>query len=182
MPLYKYREKFHEVIWSQEAIGWRQIFNGRISRHWLEHQGNTKILSGKVWMDYIWGASIIEICLQIMIELWNIRNEEVHSKDEATKQQKRKAKAAIIIPALHDLQEQARLSDSFLFSPDIEEEIEHATAAKLEGFIAMRTRPIHNSASTCAERVTSQVKLIVELIKIGGKNNRAVLERLEKRY
>ena len=32
-----------------------------------------------------------------------IRNEEVHGKEEATKQQKRKAKAAISVQALHDL-------------------------------------------------------------------------------
>ena len=31
--LYKYPEKFHETIWSQGAIRWRQIFNGRILRH-----------------------------------------------------------------------------------------------------------------------------------------------------
>ena len=42
VSLYKYLEKFHDAIWSLGAIGWRQIFNGRISRHWLEHQGNTK--------------------------------------------------------------------------------------------------------------------------------------------
>ena len=29
LPLYKYPEKIHEVIWSQGAIGWRQIFNGK---------------------------------------------------------------------------------------------------------------------------------------------------------
>ena len=28
VSLYKYPEKFHDVIWSQRAIGWRQIFNG----------------------------------------------------------------------------------------------------------------------------------------------------------
>ena len=27
MPLYKYPEKFHDIIWSQGAIGWRQTFN-----------------------------------------------------------------------------------------------------------------------------------------------------------
>ena len=57
-------------------------------------------------------------------------------KKEATKQQQRKAKAAISVRALHDLQDTARPSDSFLFY-----------ATKLEGFIAMKTRPIHNSVS-----------------------------------
>ena len=95
VPLYKYPEKFHYVIWSQGAIGWRQIFNGRISKLWLENQGNTKTSSGKVRMDYIWGVLIVETCLQMMIDLWMMRNEEVHVKEEATKQQKRKDKAAI---------------------------------------------------------------------------------------
>ena len=33
----------------------------------------------------------------MMIELWEIRNEEVHGKEEAVKQQKRKAKAVISV-------------------------------------------------------------------------------------
>ena len=147
VSLYEYPEKFHDAIWSQEAIRWSQIFNEKISRHWLEHQGNTKTSSGRVRMDYIWGAAIVETCLRMMIELLKIRNEEIHDKEETTKQQKRKAKAAVSVQALHNLQEYAHSSDSFLFYPDVEEEIEHATAAKSEGFIAMKTRPIHNNVS-----------------------------------
>ena len=37
VPLYKYPEKFHEAIWSHGAIGWKQLFNGKISWHSLEH-------------------------------------------------------------------------------------------------------------------------------------------------
>ena len=48
-------------------------------------------------MDFIWGASIVETCLQKMIDLWEIKNKEVHGKEEAAKQQKRKAKAAISV-------------------------------------------------------------------------------------
>ena len=36
VPLYKYPGKFNDEIWSQGTIGWRQIFNGRISKHWLD--------------------------------------------------------------------------------------------------------------------------------------------------
>ena len=147
VPLYKYQEKFHETIWIQGTIGWRQIFNGKIAQHWLEHQDNTKISSGKVRMDYIWEASIVETWLQMMIDFWELRNEEVHDKEEATKQQKKNTKAAISVRALHDLQDIARPSDLFIFYPDVEEEIEQTTAAKLEGFIAMKTKPIHNNVS-----------------------------------
>ena len=64
-------------------------------------------------MDYIWGASIVETCLRIMIDLWEMRNEEVHGKDKVTKQQERKAKTAIGLWALNNLQEEAQPSDSF---------------------------------------------------------------------
>ena len=67
------------------------------------------------------------------------------SSKKATTQQKRKAKTTISVPAWHDLQEQACPSDIFLFYPDVEKEIEHATAAKLEGFIATKIRPIHHN-------------------------------------
>ena len=92
IPLYNYQEKFHEAIWSQGAIGWRQIFNGRISRHWLKHQGNTNISSGRVRTDYIWGALIVETCLRMMIDLWEMRKEEVHSKEEVTNNKREKLK------------------------------------------------------------------------------------------
>ena len=109
-------------------------------------------------------------------------NTTFHYKITGNKQQKRKSKATISIWALHDLQEQARPSDSCLFYPDVKEEIKHVTAAKLEGFIAMKTRPIHNSVSKWADQARSKVKSIIEWIKTGGNNNKAVLERLEKRH
>ena len=96
-------------------------------------------------MDYIWGASIVKTYLRMMIDLWEMRNEDVHGKEEVTKQQKRKAKAAITVRALHKLEEIARPSDSMLFYQDVEKEIEQGTAVKLEGFIVMKTRPNHNS-------------------------------------
>ena len=52
-------------------------------------------------MDYIWGALIVETCLRMMIDLWELRNEDVHGKEEVTKQQKRKAKVAISVRTLH---------------------------------------------------------------------------------
>ena len=66
-------------------------------------------------MDYIWGALIVETCLRMMIDLWEMRNEDVHGKEEVPKQQKRKAKAAINMRALHKLEVIARPSDSMLF-------------------------------------------------------------------
>ena len=111
-------------------------------------------------MDYVWGASIVETCLRMMVDLWEMRNEEVHGKEEATIQQKRKDKAAITVRALQKLEEQARPSDSILFYQDVEETIELASAKSLEGFIAMKNRPINNSVQKWAKWSTGRVKSI----------------------
>ena len=54
VPLYKYSGKFHDAIWSQGVIGWRQIFNRRISKLWLDHQGNTKPCQEKFKWIIFW--------------------------------------------------------------------------------------------------------------------------------
>ena len=158
----EYPEEYHDAIRSQETIGWRQVFNGRISKLWMEHQGNTKLASGRVRMDYIWGASIVETCLRMMIELWEMRNEEVHGKEAAAIEQKRKERAAIIVRKLHKLEEQARPSDSILFYQDVEATIERVPAATLEAFIAMKTKAINNSVQKWAKRSTGRVRSIVD--------------------
>ena len=63
----------------------------------------------------------------------------------------------------------------------MEKEIEQGTAAKLEGFIAMKTRPIHNSVKKWADRAKCGAKSIVGWIRTGGKKNREIIERAEKR-
>ena len=68
-----------------------------------------------------------------------------------------------------------------LFYEDVEKEIEKGTAATLEGFVAMKTRPIHNSVKKWADRAISGAKLVVGLIRTGGKKNREIIERTEIR-
>ena len=70
-------------------------------------------------MDYIWGVSIVETCLRMIIDLWEMRNEEVYGKEEVTKQQKRKEKAVVSVRELHNLEEIARPSDAMLFYEDV---------------------------------------------------------------
>ena len=81
-----------------------------------------------------------------------MRKEEVYGKEEVTKQQIRKEKAAISVRELHNIQEIARPSDAKLFYADVEKEIDTGTAATLEEFVAMKTRPIHNSVKQWADR------------------------------
>jgi hypothetical protein len=60
----KFPPRFKAALTSQDHIGWRQ--------HWLRLQGDVTLKDGKVRNDYIWGASIVEILLGKIIELWKI--------------------------------------------------------------------------------------------------------------
>ena len=74
-----------------------------------------------------------------------MRKEEVYGKEEKTKQQIRKEKAATRVRALNKLQEIAHPSNAKLFYADVDKQIETSTAATLKGFVAMKIKPIHNS-------------------------------------
>jgi hypothetical protein len=65
----KFPSRFKAALSSQEHIGWRQVFLGKLSQHWLRLQGDVKLKDGKVRNDYIWGALIVEILLGKIIEL-----------------------------------------------------------------------------------------------------------------
>ena len=56
----------------------------------------------------------------MMIDLWEMRKEEVYGKEEGTKQQIRKEKAATRVRELHRLQETARPSNAKLFYADMD--------------------------------------------------------------
>ena len=63
----------------------------------------------------------------------------------------------------------------------METEIEKATAATLEGFVAMKTKPIHNSVKQWADRAVIGVKSLIGWFRTGEKKNREIIERTENR-
>ena len=75
--------------------------------------------------------------------------------------QKRKEKAAVSVRDLHKLQEIAHSSDARLFYEDAKKEIEKRTAATLEKFVAMETKPIHNSVKQWVDRAVIGVKSVI---------------------
>ena len=63
----------------------------------------------------------------------------------------------------------------------MEKEIGKRTATSLKGFVAMKTRPIHNSVKQWADRAVIGVKSVIGCFRTGGKKNREIIERTENR-
>ena len=66
----KYPVKYHRALITQNNIGWRHIFMGRISQEWLKIQGSNMTTNGTRREAYIWGASVVEVSITSFIELW----------------------------------------------------------------------------------------------------------------
>jgi hypothetical protein len=72
MNINKFPLKSKAALTSQEHIGWRNLFSGKLSTQSLQLQGDLQLEEGKVRNDYIWRASIV------LIALWKMKNGKVH--------------------------------------------------------------------------------------------------------
>ena len=88
-------------------------------------------------MDFISGELIVETCLWMMIDLWEIRNKEIHDKDKTKRSKRGKPRQQSVCETYINYRiKPVQVMHSYFYW-DVEEEIEHATAAKLEGFITI---------------------------------------------
>jgi hypothetical protein len=86
---------------------------------------------GKVRNDYIWGALIVEILPGKIIDLWKIRNDEVHGITEEIQEKQRKHSLVDKVKHLNEQKNIARPADMGLFHENIDQYIEDSTARTL---------------------------------------------------
>jgi hypothetical protein len=176
-----YPIKYAIAILSQEQIGCRHFFAGKISQEWLKLQaGSTNKTVGKKRDCYVWGASIVEITLTYSIKLWKKRNEEVHGK--TTEQQETTRKKMLIIDARKplNLKDKARPIDIGLFHGDIEEFLDNSTAQTLATYISSHRKAIANSVKKYTASSQAGVTSVVQWIR-GWSNNADIIEKLHAR-
>jgi hypothetical protein len=84
-----YALELHSLIDAQTRIGWRQLFNERLCRHWADIQrvdlyNIRNQLPTKPNSSHKWQIAIITV-IGKRHDLWVMRNADVHRKDEATR-------------------------------------------------------------------------------------------------
>jgi hypothetical protein len=172
----KYPVRFHAALKSQEKIGWRHLFAGRISQEWLILQGNsTTTTKIRKRHNSVWGASIVEILLSQFIKLWELRNEEVHGKTEEQQEKTRKMKLSIEVKRLNEMRDIARPSDVCLFHDDIEKYIEQSTAKTIAIFISSHRRAI---VKKYAAKSLQGATLIINWVRGENTKNDAAIDRI----
>lgn len=131
----KYRQRFHKAIDSQKKIGFEHFFLGKISQQWLDlhlpHLPSDPSLSEQ----YTWGCHIIEITLQNMIELWGIRNKEVHGNDDKEIEEIKKRRVVEELQQYFSLQPKCLPCDRSLFPEDTNNFIKNNNSKTLSDWI-----------------------------------------------
>ena len=176
----KYPIKYANAIISQDDIGWRHFFGGKISQEWLTLQSeSTTATSNKKQESYIWGAAIVETTLTKFIDLWELRNEEVHGKTTEQQESIRKGKLRLEVSKLNSMKDKARPSDMCLFHDNEEEYIEASTAQTISTWVSSHRREILNSVKKWALQAAKGSTSILEWVRVS--NTPEVIEGFHSR-
>jgi hypothetical protein len=177
----KYPIKYANAILSQERIGWRHFFAGKISQEWTNlYDNSTHITERKKRDGYVWGAALVEVTLRHFIQLWELRNEEVHGKTVHQQEKTRKTKLSIDARKLNELKDKARPVDMGLFHSDIEVFLDQSTAQTIATFISSHRKAIANSVKKHTEAARVGATSVMQWIR-GWKDNDKVIERMHAR-
>ena len=146
----EFPNQFHCAIYSQYAIRWDNFFCEKFSQEWLvlfdEKKPNLNN-NNRYTRQYIWGANIIENTLQHVIELWEIKNGQVHGRTNKQREQKRKTRHLQELKKLFAKKNNVQPADIVLFSENEEDFIEKNTAQGIADYLSMHRKAIRNSVN-----------------------------------
>jgi hypothetical protein len=143
------------------AIGWDYLVRGRFSKLWAEAQQdyiyrvhhNTKFDVAK------WHRRIVNRMLVDCHNLWSLRNEERHGKEQTQKRTKRLEQLERDLLLIFQLESEVLASDRNIFSPPIAQ-LTTLPPGGITKWIASRQPIILHSRRKVRRRITYSVKLL----------------------
>ena len=73
--------EFRTAIISQNRIGWRHWFMGKVSVDWLRIYGMMTSKADRDETDEeLWGRKVVEYTVRHIMEVWESRNKDVHGE------------------------------------------------------------------------------------------------------
>jgi hypothetical protein len=103
-----YPSVYSNLIYQQTQIGWRQLFNGRISTKWsrlqdeyLQQQGQ----HNKKTTGQLWATNILSSIWEEWHLVWTIRNAVIHGHDQTSRNRIQQIEAEVEIRAIYNNRE-----------------------------------------------------------------------------
>ena len=113
---------------AQTAIGWAELFRGRLASDWKSHQSThlgtnaTKKVNGQTW-----STAIAQLLLQQWHNLWIERNGDRHGTDKQSKESAARRQAVREVEQLYDLNGSIRPCHNWMLSTPLEEMTQRRT-------------------------------------------------------
>ena len=155
-----YNQEMTTLVYSQNAIGWGQLFNGRWSIHWSLIQGNhmgDDITRRRSPLGDRWNVAVLQDLWEIWHELWTARNEKVHGRDELTR---RAAELDILRRRMRNVYAQKNRVEPRV-APILDTPMEHHMArgaVYVSNWLAIHESLVHNSVRRANDRAIRGVR------------------------
>ena len=144
-------------------IGWRQLFNGRLTKEWAHLQQQylerTKLVD-KHRTGLTWSVQIICTIWRHWLEVWETRNQVIHGKDESTREKATRQKLKFQLEELYSLKDAvcSHHRNKF-FEHDIDTHLQKKNN-QLSNWIRINSGPIQASVKQAAELNRNSVRAI----------------------
>ena len=159
-----YPQEFSKVIYQQNLIGWRQIFNGRFSHHWailqeafytqMAANKRTKQMTGDKWLPNIIGA-----VWEGWYLIWEQRNRDLHGFDDRTKREAQRQEAERALRDIYDVRERLEPSVRDLIVGEVEDHRDRPLWV-VRNWLAIHTPLVHASLKAFTRKALNGVPSI----------------------
>ena len=113
-----------DLIRTQSAIGWRQLFNGRFSKYWAQRQDEYYARTdtnqrNRRQTGQQWQTNIIGEIWEAWFLIWEKRNQDIHGFDMHSKAEATRRKVNHSLREIYDLRHQLEPSVQELLEEDV---------------------------------------------------------------
>jgi hypothetical protein len=160
-----YPAAYQRLVREQNALGWRQLFNGRWSTEWARLQDRYLLRHHDPIPDklrgQLWTSNYIEILWTSFRTLWDSRNGKVHGVDTSTRAEARRDKTHRELRALYQLRVDMRHCDRDIFHTTVEDHIEAQPVWALQNWLKIQVPMAKHSVKEAARSAVKNVRTIV---------------------
>jgi hypothetical protein len=126
----KFPSSYNALIHQQTQIGWRQLFNGRISKDWSRLQDEYLYREGlhnEKTSGLLWATSILTSIWDEWHLVWTIRNEVIHGHDTISRQRIQRSNVETAIRAIYEDRDLLLPADQDHLFDDVQTHLEKST-------------------------------------------------------
>ena len=158
----KYPPQFQLLIRQQTAIGWRQIFSGRMSNEWNRLQADHAYRNGKrdQAASLLWTTNIICSIWKEWFDLWDLRNGVIHGHDSTSRNKAKRDRAEQEIRLIYDSREAMLPADRDHLEDNAEDHITGKSTQRLQNWLHTYRGLFKKSIADAKKRSVTGVRSI----------------------